>query len=127
MGNQDQTRRLHANLASLARMSGNEHDALELEKLSKAILATDMPAYLDPTHPRYSHMLAAAVHAWEVTDGDLRGKTPKNAMRELLEEPRFGLSKNAARECATVANWSTKGGAPTTPGTKPNHPRKPHR
>ena len=85
---------------------------------------TGTPDYLNPTHPRYSGKLAAAVRAWEaVTD---HGKTsPKQALEKWLNEhaARFGMTnddgmpvKQAVSDCAKVANWKPDGGAPKTPG-----------
>jgi len=87
----------------------------------------DTPNYLDPTHPRYSQKLSATITAWlEMEDEELlKGKTAKQALEKWLREnaARYGLSDEdgnpnakGIEECAKVANWQHKGGAPKTPG-----------
>ena len=87
----------------------------------------DTPNYLDPSHPRYSQKLAATVAAWlEMEDQDmLKGKTAKQSLDKWLREnaAKYGLSDENGNpnakgidECAKVANWQHKGGAPKTPG-----------
>ena len=51
-------------------------------------------AYLDHNHPRYAPKLAAAIHAWLATDGDLGSKSPKQALAKWLREKAatFGLT-----------------------------------
>lgn len=83
----------------------------------------DDPDYLDPKNPRYAPKLAAAVRAWQaVTDSGK--KSPKQALEKWLREhaAQFGLVDDdgnpinqAVDDCSKVANWSQKGGAPTTP------------
>jgi hypothetical protein len=82
------------------------------------------PGYLDPSHPRYSPKLAAAVRAWLAVD-DPKGKHPKQALTAWLTKnaSNFGLTnpdgrpnKEGIGDCAKVANWKPSGGAPTTPG-----------
>jgi len=86
---------------------------------------TDAPDYLDPSHPRYAPKLAAAVNAWlALDDGSiLKGKTPKQALLKWLRESaaEYRLSdedgkpnETGIEECAKVANWKDKGGAPKT-------------
>lgn len=83
---------------------------------------SELPEYLDPSHPRYAPKLAAAVMAWQaVTD---TGKTsPKKALDKWLREnaARFGMTDDDGNlmntpieECSKVANWNTSGGAPKT-------------
>jgi hypothetical protein len=81
------------------------------------------PDYLNPTHPRYSGKLAAAVSAWQAVT-DPGGKHPKQALEKWLNEHsgRFGMTgedgmpiKQAVTDCAKVANWEPGGGAPKTP------------
>lgn len=88
--------------------------------------ATDAPDYLDPDHPRYALKLAAAVNAW-LAMGDetaTRGKSAKQALVKWLREnaATYKLSDQEGKpnetgieECAKVANWQDKGGAPKTP------------
>lgn len=85
----------------------------------------DTPDYLDPQHPRYAPKLAAAVRAWLAVE-DPKGKHPKQALEKWLREhaAEFELTNDDGRpngqgidECAKVANWQAKGGAPKTPGT----------
>ena len=84
------------------------------------------PDYLDPSHPRYAPKLAAAINAWIATNNEslLAGKTPKKALEKWLREhaAEFNLSDDEGKpnelgieECAKVANWQSKGGAPKTP------------
>ncbi|WP_060074364.1 MULTISPECIES: hypothetical protein [Burkholderia cepacia complex] len=79
--------------------------------------------YRDPGHPRYAPKLAASIDAWEAC-ADTTGRSPKQALEQHLREqaPRFGLvdkqghvSQQAIEECARVANWSVRGGAPYLP------------
>jgi hypothetical protein len=79
------------------------------------------PEYLNPSHPRYSYRLAAAVQAWEaVTKPGNRGV--KAAIESWLRDHAQELkllhkdkpSDKAIKEVATVANWNTSGGAPKT-------------
>lgn len=87
----------------------------------------DDPDYLDPNHPRYAPKLAAAVHAWLAIDDEesTKGKTAKQALIKWLREhaSEYRLSDSEGKpnetgieECAKVANWQEKGGAPKTPG-----------
>ena len=88
-------------------------------------LAEVTPDFLDPRHPRYSPKLAASVSAWyAVDDADLKGKSAKQALEKWLREngARFNLSDEEGKpnekgidECAKVANWQYRGGAPRTP------------
>lgn len=84
------------------------------------------PNYLDPDHPRYAFKLAAAVNAWlALEDGGLiKGKSPKQVLTIWLRKHAadFKLSdedgkpnETGIEECAKVANWQDKGGAPKTP------------
>jgi hypothetical protein len=84
------------------------------------------PPYLDPSHPRYSPKLAAAVRAWEAVSGDdaaTQGISVKKALETWLRlnAQKYGLvnagkpNEYGIAEVAKVANWSTKGGAPKTP------------
>lgn len=86
---------------------------------------TDAPDYLDTTHPRYAPKLAAAVNAWLAlgNESTLKGKTHKQALLKWLRERAadFRLSdedgkpnETGIEECAKVANWKDKGGAPKT-------------
>ncbi len=85
---------------------------------------SDTPGYLNPSHPRYSKKLAACIDAWEAMDDEskLKGTATKQALLEYLKKSDFladvdgNVSASAAEDCATVANWNTKGGAPKTPG-----------
>ena len=81
---------------------------------------------IDPNHPRDAPKLAASVHAWLATaDKDaISGKSPKQALEKWLREnaPKYGLSDedgnpnaDGIEQCAKVANWKQKGGAPKTP------------
>ncbi|MDF1645325.1 MAG: hypothetical protein P1U80_14220 [Pseudomonadales bacterium] len=81
--------------------------------------------YLDHNHPRYSAKLAAAISAWlSLEDTQLSRITPKQALEKWLRENAsdFNLCDEDGKpnetgiiECAKVANWQTKGGAPRTP------------
>jgi hypothetical protein len=84
----------------------------------------DAPDYLDPGNTRYAPKLAAAVQAWKATH-DPQGETPKQALTRWLNEnaKAYGLSNakgklnsSGIKECAKVANWQSRGGAPKTPG-----------
>lgn len=87
--------------------------------------ATNAANYLDSSHPRYAPKLAAAVNAWLSTDDKsmLKGKSPKQALVKWLREhaAEYRLSdedgtpnETGIEECAKVANWQEKGGAPKT-------------
>lgn len=87
---------------------------------------TPLPPYLDPAHPRYSIKLAASIKVWLAMDDEqlMRGKRSLTAMSEWLQK-RFtalglttrdgAMNKTGIAECAKVANWDVKGGAPPTP------------
>lgn len=86
----------------------------------------ETPDYLDPEHPRYSPKLAAAISAWLAINDEsaLKGKSAKQALDKWLREnaAKFNLSDEEGKpnekgidECAKVANWQFKGGAPKTP------------
>jgi len=90
-------------------------------------LASGRPDYLDPAHPRYAPKLAAAVNAWmEVGNtAENSGKSVKQSLMKWLRENAslYRLSdedgkpnETGIEECAKVANWQDKGGAPKTPG-----------
>jgi hypothetical protein len=90
-------------------------------------VASDKPDYLDQTHPRYAPKLAAAVNAWlEVGSSSANsGKSVKQSLMKWLRENAslYKLSDDDGKpnetgieECAKVANWQDKGGAPKTPG-----------
>ena len=88
---------------------------------------TDAPDYLDPNHPRYAPKLAAAVQAW-LAAGEGAGNNGKSVKQTLLRwlrehAAKYKLSDEEGKpnetgieECAKVANWQDKGGAPKTPG-----------
>ena len=91
----------------------------------------ETPSFLDKDHPRYAQKLAAAVSAWLAIDSEhaLAGKSPKQALLRWLRENsvEFGLTDDDGKlnelgieECAKVANWKERGGAPRTPSS--NHP-----
>lgn len=93
--------------------------------------APTSPAYLDRDNERYSGKLAAAARAWEAVRQVPPGKTAKQALEAWLTDnaKSVGLlkldgtvNKQAISECATVANWKPKGGAPMTP-TRGKPPR----
>lgn len=87
----------------------------------------DAPDYLDPNHPRYSQKIAAAVTAWmkmEEGAGLIIGKSVKQSLEKWLwvNAAQYGLCDEEGKpnekgidECAKVANWQQKGGAPKTP------------
>jgi len=86
----------------------------------------ETPDYLDPNHPRYSPKLAAAVSAWFAIEDEtsLNGRSAKQVLEKWLREnaAKFNLSNEDGKpnekgieECAKVANWQYKGGAPKTP------------
>jgi hypothetical protein len=87
---------------------------------------SDYQDYLNPEHPRYAPKLAAAVQAW-LAVGENAGKDGKSVKQSLLKWLRehaaiYKLSDDDGKpnetgieECAKVANWQDKGGAPKTP------------
>lgn len=90
-------------------------------------LETDAPDYLNQNHPRYAPKLAAAVQAWLAAGEDVgkNGKSVKQSLMKWLREhaANYKLSDEEGKpnetgieECAKVANWQDKGGAPKTPG-----------
>ncbi|MBP0579587.1 hypothetical protein J8I29_09735 [Labrys sp. LIt4] len=79
--------------------------------------------YLDPDHPRFAPKLAAAVHAWQAVENP-GSKSPKSALEKWLRENAAkhrltdadgNVNETGVLECAKVANWEPKGGAPKTP------------
>ena len=83
--------------------------------------------FLDPNHTRYSSKLAAAANAWLQMDngGLLGGKSVKQSLEKWLRlnardyglcDEDGKLNEKGIEECAKVANWQQKGGAPKTPG-----------
>ena len=94
--------------------------------------------FLDPNHSRYAPKLAAAVLAWRALDTpeSLKAKSPKQALQRWLNlnAAQFDLcdsegkpTESAIEEISKVANWQTKGGAPSTPEkkTETKKPTKP--
>ncbi|MGA9855889.1 MAG: hypothetical protein WBR29_11505, partial [Gammaproteobacteria bacterium] len=90
-------------------------------------IAIRTPDYLDQNNPRYAPKLAAAVRAWlETGENDSsKGKSAKQTLVRWLREhaAEYKLSDDEGKpnetgieECAKVANWQEKGGAPKTPG-----------
>lgn len=90
------------------------------------------PEYLNPKHPHYAPKLAALVKAWEYVGANpdyAPGKTTKQKIEKWLNEnaATYGLTdddgmprKSQIGELSAIANWDTRGGAPTTPnGTTP--------
>ena len=88
--------------------------------------------YLNPKHPHYAPKLAALVKAWEYVSANpdyAPGKTTKQKIERWLNEnaAEYGLVNEDGiplsiikDQLSSVANWDTKGGAPTTPnGTTP--------
>ena len=89
--------------------------------------SADAQDYLDSNHTRYAPKLAAAIGAWLAIDSEsaLQGKSPKQSLMRWLREhaAEYKLSDDEGKpnetgieECAKVANWQDKGGAPKTPG-----------
>ena len=87
---------------------------------------SDTADYLNVEHPKYAPKLAAAINAWlSIPDEKaLRGKSPKQVLLKWLREhaSEYKLSDDEGKpnetgieECAKVANWKEKGGAPATP------------
>ncbi|MCB6182969.1 hypothetical protein LIN78_05330 [Leeia sp. TBRC 13508] len=88
-----------------------------------------VPGYLDPDNPRYSRKLAAAVQAWLAVTASIEAGNPlKRSAKQTLDawlkrhanefeltDDETGLpTPKAMEECSTVANWDTKGGAPSS-------------
>ena len=118
----------HDALATWLKLKGHRRGFFFPEALEDA----GTPDYLNPTHPRYSGKLAAAVSAWEAVT-DPGGKHPKQALEKWLNEHsgRFGMTdedgmpiKQAVTDCAKVANWEPGGGAPKTPAKANPHTPK---
>lgn len=83
-----------------------------------------VPAYLDPTDPRFSAKLAAAVRAWDSVS-ESNGKSIKAELESWLVQhaselglvkPSGEINQLGIEEVAKVANWHVTGGAPKTPG-----------
>jgi hypothetical protein len=79
--------------------------------------------FQDPSHPRYSSKLAAAVAAWDGVESAAPNKSVKQTIERWLREnaASFGLVddngnplSDVISELAKVVNWNTKGGAPKT-------------
>ena len=88
--------------------------------------ATDVPSYLDRKHPHYAPKLAAAVNAWLAVNEEttIEGKSVKQTLTDWLRvhAAEYKLSDDNGKpnetgieQCAKVANWQDKGGAPKTP------------
>ena len=90
------------------------------------------PEYLNPKHSHYAPKLAALVAAWEYVNANpdyAHAKTTKQKIEKWLNEnaATYGLTdddgmprKSQIGELSAIANWDTRGGAPTTPnGTTP--------
>lgn len=70
----------------------------------------------------YPPELRAAIEAFKAVRSDpsaLAGRSPRDALERWLEVNKPEIGFNARKRIATVANWSPKGGAPTTPTGKP--------
>lgn len=90
--------------------------------------AADTQNYLNPSHPRYSYKLDAAVRAWQAMEDEslTRTSTPKAAVETWLETNYLKLdlvwkediNKQAIVEISKVVNWDQKGGAPKTPAKR---------
>lgn len=87
--------------------------------------------YLDPDHPRFAPKLAAAVQAWLAVENP-GNKSPKSALEKWLREHAAkhrltdtdgNVNETGVQECAKVANWEPKGGAPRTPAQVLNPPQ----
>ena len=87
---------------------------------------SEQAPYLDPSHPRYAPKLAAAIAAWIAIEDEtmVLRKSPKQALASWLIQhaDEFSLldesgkpNETGIEECAKVANWQRKGGAPKTP------------
>ena len=80
------------------------------------------PGVREPSHPRYSSKLGAAIAAWEAFDEIPPGPgTAKQKLEIWLRQHavEFGLvdkkgkpRESVIKQVATVANWSTTGGRP---------------
>ncbi|RIJ23959.1 hypothetical protein D1224_06840 [Henriciella barbarensis] len=91
--------------------------------------------FRDPSHPRYSAKLVAAVEAWEAFDEDSNERgTPKQRLAKWLRlnAARFGLtnddgkpSENVIEELAKIGNWATTGGAPKQKSDEPGPDKTP--
>ncbi|MCG8049503.1 MAG: hypothetical protein N0E48_28625 [Candidatus Thiodiazotropha endolucinida] len=87
---------------------------------------SEQAPYLNPSHPRYAPKLAAAIAAWIAIDDErmMLRKSPKQALVSWLLQnaEKYSLldengkpNETGIEECAKVANWQRKGGAPKTP------------
>lgn len=94
-----------------------------LLKHAGAIDTTALLSIFDRSRERYAYKLAAAVLAWLSVDKP-KGKSERQAIEDWLRARyvELGLVNSSGKpctaaieECAKVANWNTKGGAPTTP------------
>jgi len=127
----DKLRKAADTLAATGSRRGNQAALRQAESYLDMLLhgksdtlATPVPAYLNPDHPRYAPKLAAAVAAWQAV-GEPEGMTPVQAMTKWLEArvDDFGLrnkngkpNRTGIEECAKVANWKPEGGSANTPG-----------
>lgn len=85
----------------------------------------EIPDYLNQSHSRYAPKLAATIHAWlAFNEAEGKGKSAKQFLMKWLREnaAHYRLSDDEGKpnetgieECAKVANWQDKGGAPKTP------------
>jgi hypothetical protein len=107
----DQTTVRVADLARWCERKGIEHPFRVQAAAETKTPARDLAAY-----PRE---LRAAIEAFEAVYADpnlLRGRSPKTALAEWLENHKAELSASARDRIAIVANWQSEGGAPKTPG-----------
>lgn len=116
-------------VARLRQQLDDEHRYRKAAEDGSTRKAADTQSYLNPSHPRYSYKLDAAVRAWQAMEDEtlIRTSTPKVAVKTWLETNYLKLdlvwkgdiNKQAIADISVVVNWDHKGGAPKTPGKRP--------
>lgn len=97
---------------------------LDRKRIDRGLLKSPTePDYLNSASIFYARKMAAAIAAWKAISSDEKlrtGKSVKQALTKWLEEHavEYDLTPKGIEEAATVANWGTSGGAPSTPSQK---------
>ena len=92
---------------------------------NKPELLSVMPGFLDRENHCSPEEARIGAEAWDIVVSNglhERGKTPKQAIEQVLLSPAFAhykLGKDARGRISTVFNWSKKGGPSKTPSNSP--------
>ncbi len=92
---------------------------------NKPELLTVAPEFLDPEHECSPEDARIGKEAWDIVVSNRlheRGKTPKQALTQVLQSPAFAhykLGKGTIEHISSVFNWRKQGGPAKTPGNSP--------